>query len=89
MTAATCLTHTTVTEPVTGERPDYSIRSLMLTAITESEKDPTQAKRLKAECEELVKQYHPTSAAALKFGKHYSWYKSTLKTGRQQLSSRS
>ena len=88
MTAATCLTHVTVTEPVTGDRPEYSIRNLMLTAITESQKAPERAAVLKAECEALVKELHPNSAAAQKFQKHYAWYKSTLKTGRQSLSSR-
>lgn len=80
MTAATCSTHTTITQPASGQRPDYSIRQLCMTAIREAATStPERAKSLKAECEALVKQYHPESAAAAKFPKHYAWYKATMK----------
>ena len=79
MSAATCSTHTTITTPATGPKPDYSIRSLCMTAILEGHKAPERAKELKDQCEAMVKEHHPDSAAAKKFGKHFAWYKSTMK----------
>ncbi len=83
MTEATCNTHVTVTVDVTGDRPEYSIRSLMTTALLESSRNPDRAEALKVECREMVTELHPSSAACLKFGKHYAWYKATMKKAGQ------
>ena len=85
MSAATCSTHTTITVPATGAKPDYSIRSLMMTCIRECVKTPERAKALQAECKELVLKHHPDSAADKKFGKHYAWYKATMKKAGEQV----
>lgn len=79
MTAATCNTHTTITEPVQGPRPEWSIRQICLHAIMASEETPKLAQLYKDQARELIEQQHGTSAAARKFGKHYAWYKATLK----------
>lgn len=79
MTAATCNTHTTITETVSGPRPEYSIRQICINAIMASEADPKLAQLYKDQARELITELHAGSAAQAKFGKHYSWYKSQLK----------
>lgn len=79
MTAATCNTHVTITEPVNGPRPEHSIRQICITAIMASDDTPRLAQLYKDQARELISLYHSGSAADRKFGKHYAWYKATLK----------
>src|ERR1051326_7865552 len=80
MNATPCSTHITVTD-TTGEKSTYpSIRSICREAILLSVGRPVdQQKLIKDEAYKLVSAYYPTSAAALKWTKHYAWYKSTMK----------
>ena len=71
MTKAAQTTHTTVTLPATRQDGGPSIRQIIRTGILTG--------RAKAEIQADVVANFPESAAAAKFGKHYAWYKATMK----------
>lgn len=66
-------THTVTTTPADNAGVDskLSIRQIITRGIL--------AQTPKAEVEKQVVALHPNSAAAAKFGKHYAWYKGTMK----------
>lgn len=70
-------THTVTTTPAEngGVAAPKSIRQIMMGGIL--------AQTPKAEVEAEVVRLHPNSAAAKKFGKHYAWYKGTMKKAGQ------
>lgn len=75
-TITTSTQRTTVTTPEVAQDPSQpSIRQIIMGGIL--------AKQDKAAIKAKVDELYPTSAASAKFGKHYAWYKATMKKAGQ------
>lgn len=76
MTKTVSTQRTTVTTPEVAQDPTQkSIRQIIMGGILTKASKET----IKAEVDRL----YPTSAASAKFGKHYAWYKATMKKAGQ------